>query len=185
MNIPTNKNAIPMYLIFTPILLVIILMSVFVLPNMQHQENDISRLDMLTPEKAPQQELNASRVEDTTDTIDSNTEGGAVSLVYSDKVSIDISDKRVSLYFMNPARSNQDMVIQVIIQRNENEYITARSDLIPPGFLLQKLKLNSVLSEYLQEGIYSGIFNVVYYDPDTGKKASVNTNIPIEISVTK
>ncbi|MBQ8688062.1 MAG: hypothetical protein IJ512_05890, partial [Ruminococcus sp.] len=73
---------------------------------------------VLTPDYAPQQkEENAETIpDDTGDKMENPQGGGAVSLTYSNEVTIDISDKAAALYFANPGKSNQDMVIQIAIQ---------------------------------------------------------------------
>jgi len=42
--------------------------------------------------------------------------GGAVSLAYSNEVSINLSDRKAVLHFGNPGKSTQDMVVQIVIR---------------------------------------------------------------------
>ena len=141
-------------------------------------ENDKT---ILAPDYAPQkQEQNAETIPDDTGEKMENPEGGgAVSLTYSNEVTIDISDKAASLYFANPGKSNQDMVIQISIQ----DTVILQSGTLKPGNQVKLLNLLEGAEKMLQPGGYEGKFVVLYYDPISGEKSMVNTEIPITINV--
>ena len=136
---------------------------------------------ILNPDYAPQkQEQNAETIPDDTGEKMENPEGGgAVSLTYSNEVTIDISDKAAALYFANPGKSNQDMVIQIAIQ----DTIILQSGTLSPGNQVKILNLLEGAEDMLQPGGYEGKFVVLYYDPISGEKSMVNTEIPITINV--
>ncbi len=149
--------------------------AVFVRNNNPEQDEP----KILEPDVAPgEKEKNAESMGDEGDKkLDQPKGGGAVSITYSKDVTIDLSDKIVSLLFGNPARSNQSMVLQIVIQDN----VVVQSDTLSPGYQVKKLDLKTDIG--LKPGIYKGKFNVLYYDSDTGKKAVVNTEIPVDIDV--
>lgn len=136
---------------------------------------------VLAPDYAPQQkEENAETIpDDTGDKMENPEGGGAVSLTYSNEVTIDISDKAAALYFANPGKSNQDMVIQIAIQ----DTIILQSGTLSPGNQVKLLNLLEGAEDMLQPGGYEGKFIVLYYDPISGEKSMVNTEIPITINV--
>ena len=136
---------------------------------------------ILTPDYAPQQkEENAQPIpDDTGDKMENPEGGGAVSLTYSNEVTIDISDKAAALYFANPGKSNQDMVIQIAIQ----DTIILQSGTLSPGNQVKLLNLLEGAEDMLQPGGYEGKFIVLYYDQTSGEKSMVNTEIPITINV--
>ena len=136
---------------------------------------------ILNPDYAPQkQEQNAETIPDDTGEKMENPEGGgAVSLTYSNEVTIDISDKAAALYFANPGKSNQDMVIQIAIQ----DTIILQSGTLSPGNQVKILNLLEGAEDMLQPGGYEGKFVVLYYDPISGEKSMVNTEIPVTINV--
>ncbi len=105
--------------------------------------------------------------------------GGFVTLTYSDQVSIDLSEKTASLVFANPQRSNQDMVLQIVIQ---NHIITQTGRLVP-GNQIATLPLEEDSVAKLTTGKYEGKFVVFYYNQETGEQATVNTEIPIMVVV--
>lgn len=135
---------------------------------------------VLAPDYAPQQtEEYAEPFDD-----DSNGEklqqqqgGGAVSLTYSKETTIDLSEKTVKLMFANPNKSNQDMMIQIVVQ----DTVIVQSGLLSPGYQVTKLDLLD--NAKLSSGQYDGKFVILYYQKDTGEKAIINTEIPITITV--
>ena len=135
----------------------------------------------LAPDYAPQkQEQNAETIpNDTGDKMEPPEGGGAVSLTYSNEVKIDISDKAAAVYFANPGKSNQDMVLQVVIQ----DTVILQSGTLKPGNQVKLLNLLEGAEKMLQPGGYEGKFVVLYYDPISGEKSMVNTEIPITINV--
>ncbi len=136
---------------------------------------------ILNPDYAPQQkEENAETIPDDTGNKMENPEGGgSVSLTYSNEVTIDINDKAAALYFANPGKSNQDMVLQIVIQ----DTIILQSGTLKPGNQVKLLNLLEGAEEMLQPGGYDGKFIVLYYDQTSGEKSMVNTEIPITINV--
>ena len=102
-----------------------------------------------------------------------------MSLTYSNEVTIDISDKAAGLYFANPGKSNQDMVLQIVIQ----DTVILQSGTLSPGNQVKLLNLLEGAEKMLQPGGYEGKFIVLYYDPISCEKSMVNTEIPITINV--
>lgn len=135
---------------------------------------------VLAPDYAPQQtEENAEPFDDDTDgeKLQQQQGGGAVSLTYSKEVTIDLSDNVAKLLFANPYKSNQDMMLQIVIQ----DTVIVQSGLLTPGHQVTKLELFD--NAKLSKGIYEGKFVVLYYQKDTGEKAMINTEIPLTITV--
>lgn len=136
---------------------------------------------VLAPDYAPvEEEANAQPYDDgNTEKMDAEEGGGAVSLTYSDQVTVDCSDKTVSLIFANPSKSRQDMVVQILV----DDTLIAQSGTLKPGNQIQTLPLLDSVDKQLQPGGYDGKFAVYYYDPDSGEKAVINTEIPITVTV--
>lgn len=103
--------------------------------------------------------------------------GGAVSVVYMTSVSVDLNQGTVSLFYENPSKSTQDAVVQVVIQ----DVVIAESGRLEAGYGIKELSLLDSVT--LSQGIYEGTMVLMYYDPETGEKAMVNTEIPVEIEV--
>ena len=135
----------------------------------------------LTPDYAPRREDKyAQSLDDQGDEkLEQVQGGGAVSLTYSTKVTVTLDDGMASVYFANPSKSNQDMVLQLVVQ----DVILAQSGRLSPGKQLDTLELLEGAASRLQPGGYNGQFVVLLYQPDTGEKTIVNTEIPVDVTV--
>ena len=135
---------------------------------------------IIAPDRVPEQESNAERIEDDADDKnDAPENGGAVSLTFSKDVSVNLTDKKISLYFANPQRSTHNVVLQIIIRDN----LIAQSGTISPGNQVNELKLIDNAEKMLAKGGYDGKFVVHYYDVESGEKAVLNTEIPVNVKV--
>ena len=135
----------------------------------------------LAPDYAPvNEEKYAEDIGDDGDKkLDQAEGGGAVSLSYSTNVDISLDKKLATLFFANPSKSNQDMVLQIVV----HDVVVAQSDTISPCKQIGKMDLLSSGARKLQAGGYDGKFVVLYYQPDTHEKTIVNTDIPVKITV--
>lgn len=136
---------------------------------------------ILPPDYAPvQTDPNQTPIDgDSGDKMDVEEGGGAVSLTYSNKVTIDLSDGKATLMFANPGKSVQDMVVQIIVQ----DTVLVQSGRLTPGNQVTTLDLLSGAAKKLAPGGYDGKFLISYYDPESGEMAVVNTEIPITVTV--
>ena len=105
----------------------------------------------------------------------------AVRLSYSTNVKISLSKKEVNLKFKNPSASNQNMVLTIQILDGKKEIEIAKSQSIPVGYFINKLKLNKNVS--LKKGKYKGQFVINYYKDGTNEKSMLDTKTPITIEV--
>ena len=138
---------------------------------------------VLTPDYAPREtETNAEPIGDEDDDkLEQPEGGGAVSLTYAKQVNISISKKSASLLFANPTRSNQDMVLCLVI----DDVVVLQSGRLMPGNKVSRLDLIDGIESRLDEGGYNGKFIIFYYDRTSGEKAMINTEIPVEVTVVK
>lgn len=107
--------------------------------------------------------------------------GGAVSLIYSKEVGIRLSENKVTLLFANPSKSTQDMVIQLVIQ----DTVVVQSGRLLPGRRVTTLGLMKNAERSLSAGRYEGRLILSFYDPQSGEKAMLNTEIPVTVTVTE
>ena len=107
--------------------------------------------------------------------------GSAVSLIYSDKVTIDLSDKKATLDFRNPSASLQNMTVQLVIQ----DQVVAESGLLVAGKRLSELSLKEGMENNIPVGYYNqnAKFVIRYYDPATNECAIINTEIALMVTV--
>ena len=137
---------------------------------------------VLAPDQAPVAEIHAQPIPgDTGKSADAEPGSGSVSLTYSNQVNIHLTGKKVQLLFANPGRSNQDMVIQLIIQ----DQVILQSGRIAPGNQVTELDLSPEAAAMLMPGGYDAVFLLHFYDPATGEKAIITTEIPVSVTVTE
>lgn len=139
---------------------------------------------ILPPDYAPvQTEPNQTPIKDDNsgDKLEAEDGGGAVSLTYASKVTIDLSEEKARLYFANPGESTQDIVVQIVVQ----DTVLVQSGRLTPGNEVTTLDLLDGAAKKLAAGGYDGKFVISYYDQETREKAVVNTEIPITITVQK
>lgn len=137
---------------------------------------------ILTPDFAPGIiDVNAIKEEDNGDKMNVSDGGGAVSLSYSNIVSVDSKTGNIKMYFKNPIKSRESVVLEIIVKQNGEEYIISKSELLPPGYALYNMKLDTKAK--MPVGGYNGIFRITYYNEETGVKQIVNTEIEVSIEV--
>ena len=103
--------------------------------------------------------------------------GGAVNITYSNEVTISLADATAAVQITNPTRSNQSMLIQLMIQ----DVKVGQSGTIPPGNQLTVIPLDENIT--LEPGTYEGMFHLLFFDVETNEQANLNTNIPVHIVV--
>jgi len=155
-------------------LIVVCIGVIFVLLNKTEQA--------LVPDFAPGTiDTNAIKEQESGDKMTVTDGGGAVSLSYSNVVSIDSSKKNIKMYFKNPSKSRESIVLELVVTQGDKEYVLSKSDLLPPGYALYNMDLNTKLD--LPKGGYKGKFRLTYYNEETGVKQIINTEIDVSIEV--
>ncbi len=144
--------------------------------------------DIISPDYPPLQNdkyaetmaVDTSKNENDGDNTPSSSQN-KVTLNYKNTVKIDLKSKKASVYFGNPLTSNQNLMLQLVV---DNEII-AVSGFVYPGYQIQTLDLNdSIKSDLTGENI-TGKFVVTFYNVETGEKSMVNSEIPVKIKVEK
>lgn len=121
----------------------------------------------LAPDYAPQEtEAYAQTIPNDSGEKKSEDGGGSVSLTYSNQVNIDLSDETASLLFANPGRSNQDMIIQIVVQ----DQVIVQSGKLTAGNQVMTLDLLEDAAQKLSPGGYEGTFLILYYSQETGAR---------------
>ena len=137
----------------------------------------IPKTGHLPPDRAPEQDPNAVPYEE--DTTTQSGKGGSVTLRYQAAAEIDRESGVVSIIFVDPASSNQGLVIQLLIQGE----VLAESGLLPPGTAVYTLELLPGAADRLEPGDYDGSFLVSYYDTESGQRSVLQTEAEICVTV--
>lgn len=133
---------------------------------------DVQELDNAMPE--PDQYI--ERLEETDETAPPLDGGGTVSMIYKLKAELDLSANTISMYFQNPNNSNHDVVLSMYIVSGDQQILIATSGRLPAGTGLYNMEFDSG-SAKLKEGQYAALYRVAYYNPETGERALVESDI--------
>ncbi len=137
----------------------------------------------LAPDYAPQQvEENATAIQgDTSKKAEAPKGGGSVTLSFSSGVTVDLSERKAHLYYGHVGESNHDLILQLVIQ----DTVIAQTGVIKPGYQVTEVELLSNVQQdiLLSPGVYEGKFVLLFYHPETGEKAMMNSEIPQTITV--
>lgn len=170
------------------VLLLIVIILLLIRESWIHASSDAVVLEPDYP--LIEEEENAEPTGDDQEKLEADVTGGAVALSYSDQVTYDMAKDMVYLDFTNPGSSTQSMIMQVILYGKKNEetgktdeYLLAESGVLKPGNRVEKLNGDKDEQVKLSQGNYSGVIRLLFYNPETGEKAIVNTEIPVEIAV--
>ncbi len=124
-------------------------------------------------------------VDDNSGTPNSNISegGGAVSMIYSLNATIDLTDSDIDILFKNPSKSNHDVALELYIEKDGERVLIAKSGRIPAGNMLRDMDLMPDAA-IITEGVYEGVYKVIYYNPQTGERALVESDITdVEVTV--
>lgn len=137
----------------------------------------------LAPDYAPQElEENAEPIsEDSTEKLEAPAGGGAVTLMYQNQVTVDLSDETATFLYGNPGESTMNIVLQIVIQ----DRVIAQSGRLEPGNQVSLLNLQEGIAEQLEPGGYDGKYVLSFYDPDSEEKSAFDTEIPVSVTVTE
>lgn len=139
---------------------------------------------VITPDYAPGKlEPNAEKVTgDDTGKLEVPSGGGAVSMQFADRVTVDLSDKKAYLSYTNPSKSPRNIVLQIVVKGE----VIVQSERIEPGYQVKELPLLDGADRLLSEGVYTeAVFKVLSYDPKTGEKSMIDTQAEITVTVRK
>lgn len=123
--------------------------------------------------------------DDDSEKIISEEGGGAVSMVYTKDAEIKLSTEMAKIYFNNPNASNHDVVLEFYVVSGETGYFLGRSGRVPAGSSIYEISIADREVE-IKEGEYEGLYVLSFYNPETGERAVVDSQIAgITIKVTQ
>ena len=156
-------------------LLVLLIVAIVVCVIVINVKNDVED-NKIVPDYPPQEtDPNQSPMDnDPGGTLEIEEGGGGVNVTYIANATVYLSENRVELYYANPSKSTQDMVIALVLESGET--VICRSQRITPGNQIRELTLDESVKPMLEEageGSYNAKFVVGCYDPNTNEKAIV------------
>lgn len=157
------------------ILLIALLMWLLLRPDVINPDNPMPEPDQYI-ETLP---------DDSGETAPPRNGGGSVSMVYMLEAELSLSTGEISMYFQNPGDSNHDVTLSLYIVSGDQEILIATSGRLPAGSGLYTMEFDQG-SAKLSEGQYAALYRVAYYNPETGERALVESDITdVTLSVTQ
>ena len=95
---------------------------------------------------------------------------GSVTMIWTLEATADLTNGKVEVYFKNPNASTHDVEVELYVISDGKEILIARSDRVKAGYALNRMDILNSVS--LSEGVYTGLYRVTGYDPDTGEQAA-------------
>lgn len=102
--------------------------------------------------------------------------GGGAIILCDTAITAHLDSGKVDMFYQNPAASASAVVLQLWI----GDTLIAQSGSIYPGYQLEDMYLLD--KSLLQVGGYYGIVKVAFYDPESGEKALIDTDIEVSIT---
>lgn len=148
------------------ILLAALLLALLLQPEVQEMDNAM-------PEPDQYIEVLDDNTGETAPPLDG---GGTVSMIYKLKAELNLSTGDISMYFQNPSNSNHDVVLNMYVVSGDQQIKIATSGRLPAGAGLYTMEFDKS-SAKLKEGQYEALYRVAYYNPETGERALVESDI--------
>lgn len=109
--------------------------------------------------------------------------GGFVSMVYTKEATVSLAENKATIYYQNPNKSNHSVVLELYLVSNGAEYFLGKTGLIPAGGAIYQMNV-SERDANIRAGIYTGLYRTYYYDPLTGERAAISSDITeVKVSV--
>ncbi|MBQ9987014.1 MAG: hypothetical protein IJP28_01420 [Erysipelotrichales bacterium] len=123
-----------------------------------------------------------SPLPDEPDVTPSSSGGGSVSMVFTKGVTVSLSSDTSEIYYQNPDTSDHNAVLELYIVSDGVEYFIGKTGVIPPGNALYEMSI-AERDAKISTGVYMGLFRVSFYNPVTGERAPLQSDIT-EVTVT-
>lgn len=110
--------------------------------------------------------------------------GGTMDIGYSPDVNVNLASGDITFKYLSGYTATHDVVAQIILKKNGNEYLLAETGRVSPGNEITHANLKEGMNSRITEGQYSGVIRLNFY---TEKEESdgfiLNTDIEVTIIV--
>ena len=109
---------------------------------------------------------------------------GSVGIGYSFETNIDLTSKNIDMYYETDNNATHESVVQIILVKDDEEYLLGQSGKIKSGQILKNISLDDEISNRLKEGIYSGYMRIYFNGENENlNDTTIHADIEIEINV--
>ena len=179
--VEVHSSRIPFLVTLLTLLAMIAAATVLIIGLLSNPKPPVINPDHPLPDIDPDIEV----LPDDDEKVNSEGGGGFVSMVYTKDVTVSLSTNKAKIFYQNPNKSNHSVVLELYLVSSDTEYFLGRTGLIPAGSAIYAMDV-SERDANIRAGIYTGLYRTFYYDPITGERAALSSDITqIKVSVTE
>ncbi|MBR2387429.1 MAG: hypothetical protein IKB02_01530 [Clostridia bacterium] len=114
--------------------------------------------------------------DDDSEKISSEKGGGSITIAFRGPIYVYLDQNIATLTYGNPNASNQDVVVEIYLKDEGNEYFLGRSGRVPSGSALSQISIAD-REAGIATGYYKAKLYFHAYEPNTGDKAIVVSSV--------
>lgn len=111
-----------------------------------------------------------------------NRNSGSMGIGFAPEVTVNRTNGAVTCYYEVDYTGTHDTILQLILDKNGEEFLLAESGIVTPGHSVTRLNLRDGVVDRVARGVYSGRLRLNFYSPG-GKTAETNLNSDIEVKI--
>lgn len=111
-----------------------------------------------------------------------NRNSGSMGIGFAPEVDVNRTTGTVTCYYEVDYTGTHDTILQLILDKNGEEFLLAESGIVTPGHSVTRLTLKDGVVDRVARGVYSGRLRLNFYSPD-GKTPETNLNSDIEVKI--
>ena len=109
---------------------------------------------------------------------------GSVGISYTFDVNVDLDSRSINTYYEASEDASHDAIVQIILLKDEEEYLLGQSGIINPGQKISYIELNEEMANRLSSGVYNGYMRIFFNSEiDDYDDSAIHADIEIEINV--
>lgn len=113
-----------------------------------------------------------------------NKFGGTMDIAFSPKADVYLSSGNIAVKYKSGYLATHDTILQLILDRDGQEFLLGQSGIVSPGHTLSQLSLIPEMRDRLSPGTYTGRLRFNFYnDKSEHGTVGVDTDIEVEIIV--
>lgn len=111
-----------------------------------------------------------------------NRNSGAMGIGFAPEVDVNRTTGSVTCYYEVDYTGTHDTILQLILDKNGEEFLLAESGVVTPGHSVTRLTLKDGVVDRVVKGVYSGRLRLNFYSPG-GEVAETNLNTDINVQI--
>ena len=164
------------------LIVLIIVIILLLLQSCQQKDDGNGKLEPDYPAMSVDSKAEPIESEPSEEAPDVPQGGGSVTISFKDQVTYSLSSGNISMFYQNPRASTHNVVLQLILVQGGEEYLLSQSGILKAGYQVTEMTADKNAPQ-LSQGGYNGKIRILFYDPQTGERAIVDTDIPCTITV--